>query len=196
MQNELLSHYSLLKKNFSSGSFSCLPYTRYNFRPYTTKRRKAFWSLIYVQTIWRHGSAVAFLGDRGPGSLSPGRCSVWHKSSWRRLPLALPQNLQPYHRATGGQPTNWRTNDKLQSLRFICPPIYTFSLYQSINQCIVLFIKSIKSSHSNIFIVSQALKIFKPEETQTIKTTKSHLQRKSLLIVTCLSQLDLASYAC
>ena len=37
-----------------------------------------------------HRSAVACRGDRGSGCSRPGRCSTWHKFSWRRLPLAPP----------------------------------------------------------------------------------------------------------
>ena len=33
-------------------------------------------------------------GDRVTGSSSPGRCGVWHKSSWRRSPLAPLQSLR------------------------------------------------------------------------------------------------------
>ena len=38
----------------------------------------------------RHGSAVSCRGDRGSGCSRPGRHSMWHKSSWRRSPLAPP----------------------------------------------------------------------------------------------------------
>ena len=33
----------------------------------------------------------------------------WRKSSWRMLPLALPQSLQPYTQLLGGWPTDWTT---------------------------------------------------------------------------------------
>ena len=38
--------------------------------------------------LWRLRSAVACHRDRGSGCSRPGRCGVWPKSSWRRLPLA------------------------------------------------------------------------------------------------------------
>ena len=38
----------------------------------------------------RHGSAVVCRGDRGAGFSRPGKHSMWHKSSWRRSPLAPP----------------------------------------------------------------------------------------------------------
>ena len=38
--------------------------------------------------LWRHRSAVACRRDRGSGWRRPGRCGVWPKSSWKRLPLA------------------------------------------------------------------------------------------------------------
>ena len=41
-----------------------------------------------------HRSAVACCMDRGSGCSRPGSCSMWHKPSWRRLPLAPPQSHQ------------------------------------------------------------------------------------------------------
>ena len=38
----------------------------------------------------RHRSAVACFRDRGSGCSRPWSCSVWHKPSWRRSPLAPP----------------------------------------------------------------------------------------------------------
>ena len=40
--------------------------------------------------LWRHRSAVACCGDRGSGCSRPGRCGVWHKSSWIRSPNGAP----------------------------------------------------------------------------------------------------------
>ena len=37
---------------------------------------------------------MACYGDKDFGSSSPGSCSVWHKSSWRRSPLAPLQSLR------------------------------------------------------------------------------------------------------
>ena len=37
---------------------------------------------------------MACHGDKDFGSSSPGSCSVWHKSSWRRSPLATLQSLR------------------------------------------------------------------------------------------------------
>ena len=37
---------------------------------------------------------MACHGDKDFGSSSPGGCSVWHKSSWRRSPLATLQSLR------------------------------------------------------------------------------------------------------
>ena len=37
---------------------------------------------------------MACHGDKDCGSSSPGSCSVWHKSSWRRSPLATLQSLR------------------------------------------------------------------------------------------------------
>ena len=39
-----------------------------------------------------HGSTVACCGDRGSGCSRPGKRSMWHKFSWRRLPLAPPDS--------------------------------------------------------------------------------------------------------
>ena len=52
--------------------------------------------------LWRYGSAVACLGDRGSGYSRPGSHSAWHKPSWRRSPLTSPQS-------PGRWPTNCRT---------------------------------------------------------------------------------------
>ena len=48
-----------------------------------------FW--VFECLLWRHRSAVAY-HTGSQGSSSPGRGRVWHKSSWRRSPLALPQS--------------------------------------------------------------------------------------------------------
>ena len=40
--------------------------------------------------LWRHRSAVACHRERDSGYSRPGRRSMWHKSSWRRSPLAQP----------------------------------------------------------------------------------------------------------
>ena len=45
---------------------------------------------VFEGLLQRCGSAVAFRGERGTSSSHPGRHNVWHKSSWRWLPLALP----------------------------------------------------------------------------------------------------------
>ena len=45
---------------------------------------------VSERLLWRHGSAVACHRERDSGYSRPGRCSMWHKSSWRRSPLAPP----------------------------------------------------------------------------------------------------------
>ena len=45
---------------------------------------------VFECLLQRHGSAVACCGDRVSGCSRPGRHSVWHKPSWKRLPLAPP----------------------------------------------------------------------------------------------------------
>ena len=47
---------------------------------------------VFECLLWRHRSAVTCRGDRGSGCSRPGRHSVWHKSSWRRSPLAPPES--------------------------------------------------------------------------------------------------------
>ena len=44
---------------------------------------------VFECLLWRHGSAVTCRRDGGSGCSRFGRCSIWHKSSWRSLPLAL-----------------------------------------------------------------------------------------------------------
>ena len=64
----------------------CVPRAQ---RPPIDIARPAFECLLQ-----RHGSAVACPRDRGSGCSRPGRHgSVWHKCSWKRLPL-------PHHKAT------------------------------------------------------------------------------------------------
>ena len=50
--------------------------------------------LVFECLLQRHGSAVTCHGDRGSGCSRPGSCSMWHKPSWRKLPLAPPQSHQ------------------------------------------------------------------------------------------------------
>ena len=42
---------------------------------------------VFECLLQRHGSAVTCCGYRGSGCSRLGRCSLWHKSFWRRLPL-------------------------------------------------------------------------------------------------------------
>ena len=46
-------------------------------------------------------AGVTCCGDRGSGCSRPGRRGTWHKSSWRRLPLAPPQSRQADDPQTG-----------------------------------------------------------------------------------------------
>ena len=46
-------------------------------------------------------AGVTCYGDRDSGCSRPGRCGTWHKSSWRRLPLAPPQSRQADDPQTG-----------------------------------------------------------------------------------------------
>ena len=50
-----------------------------------------------------HGSAVACHRDRDSGCSRPRRPSVWHKSSWRRSPVAPPQSHRADNPQTGEQ---------------------------------------------------------------------------------------------
>ena len=45
---------------------------------------------VFEYLLQRHRSAVACCGDRVSGCSRPGRHSVRHKPSWKRLPLAPP----------------------------------------------------------------------------------------------------------
>ena len=45
---------------------------------------------VFECLLWSHKSAVVCRGDRGSGCSRPGTCSVWHKPSWRKSPLAPP----------------------------------------------------------------------------------------------------------
>ena len=44
---------------------------------------------VFESLLWRHGSAVTSRGDRRSVCSSYWRCGIWHKSFWRRLPLAI-----------------------------------------------------------------------------------------------------------
>ena len=58
---------------------------------------------VFECLLWRDGSAVACCGDRGSGCSRPGRPGVWHKSSWRKSPLAPPYSLPADDPQTGEQ---------------------------------------------------------------------------------------------
>ena len=60
--------------------------------PETPQRLSQTCLWVFKCLLWRHGSAVACHGDRSSGCSSPESCSMWHKPSWRRYPLAPPQS--------------------------------------------------------------------------------------------------------
>ena len=58
---------------------------------------------VFECLLQRHTSAVACHVDRGSCCSSPGRLSLWYKSSWRRLQLAPQQSHQAGDPQTGEQ---------------------------------------------------------------------------------------------
>ena len=53
--------------------------------PYKRLSQTCLW--VFEVLLQRHASTGTFWGNRASGSNSPRRCGMWHKSSWRRLPL-------------------------------------------------------------------------------------------------------------
>jgi len=51
----------------------------------------------------KHGSAVTCHMERGSGCSRPGALSMWHKLSWRMLPLARPQSCRADNTQTAEQ---------------------------------------------------------------------------------------------
>ena len=58
---------------------------------------------VFECLLWRHMSAVTCHGDRGSGCSRSRKKSVWHKSSWKRSPLAPPGSQQADDSQTGEQ---------------------------------------------------------------------------------------------
>ena len=70
--------------------------------PEATQRLSQTCLWVFQWLLWRHRSAVACHGARGSSCSRPGSQRVWHKPSWRRLPLT-------HHRAVK------QTTHKLQN---------------------------------------------------------------------------------
>ena len=58
---------------------------------------------VLEDLLGRHGSAMACLGGTGTDRRSPKRHSVWHKCSWKRYPLDLPESCWVGDPQTGQQ---------------------------------------------------------------------------------------------
>ena len=78
----------------------------------TTTKGKEQWAPQETEpdlpvTVWgslqKHVSAVVCSEDRGSGRYNPGRHGVWHKSAWRRSPLAPLQRCWADDPHTGEQ---------------------------------------------------------------------------------------------